>query len=84
MVYRFGPAEQLWVGGRYNTANGKLALTDPKETVNRSQASAGWFITPALMLKGEYVTQKYEGFVPSDIRNGGKFDGFMFECVVAF
>lgn len=84
VVYRFGPAEQLWVGGRYNTVNGKLTLTDPKETVNRTQGSAGWFITPAVMLKGEYVTQKYEGFLPTDIRNGGKFDGFMVEGVVAF
>ena len=83
-VYRFGPAEQLWVGGRYNTVNGKLTLTDPKETVNRTQGSLGWFITPAVMLKGEYVMQKYEGFLPTDIRNGGKFDGFMFEGVVAF
>jgi hypothetical protein len=83
-VYRFGSGEQFWVGGRYNTVNGKLALTDPKETVSRTQGSAGWFITPAIMLKGEYVAQKYEGFAKTDIRNGGKFDGFMFEGVVAF
>ena len=83
-VYRFGPAEQLWVGGRYNTVNGKLTLTDPKETVNRTQGSLGWFITPAVMLKAEYVTQKYDGFLKTDIRNGGKFNGFMAEGVVAF
>ena len=83
-VYRFGPAEQLWVGARYNTVNGKLALTDPKETVNRTQGSLGWFITPAVMLKGEYVRQTYDGFRPTDIRNGGKFGGFMAEGVVAF
>jgi len=83
-VYRFGPAEQLWVGGRYNTVNGKLTLTDPKETVNRSQGSLGWFITPAVMLKAEYVNQKYDGFLKTDIRNGGQFKGFMAEGVVAF
>lgn len=84
VVYRFLPAEQVWVGARYNTANGKLAATDPKETVKRIQASAGWFITPGLMAKAEYVTQKYDGFLPTDIRNGGKFNGFLVEGVVAF
>jgi hypothetical protein len=84
VVYRFLPGEQLFVGARYNTVNGKFAATDPKETVNRVQTSAGWFITPAIMLKGEYVNQKYEGFLPTDIRNGGKFGGYVFEGVVAF
>jgi len=83
-VYRFGPGEQFYVGGRYNTVNGKLTLTDPKETVDRTQGSAGWFITPGVLLKAEYVNQKYDGFLPTDIRNGGKFSGYMFEGVVAF
>ena len=84
VVYRFLPAEQVWVGARYNTAKGKLAVTDPNEKVTRSQASAGWFITPGVMLKGEYVIQHYDGFRQTDIRNGGKFEGFVVEGVVAF
>ena len=84
VVYRFLPAEQVWVGARYNTANGKLAATDPKQTVKRFQTSAGWFITPGLMAKAEYVNQKYDGFLPTDIRNGGQFKGFLVEGVVAF
>jgi hypothetical protein len=84
LVYRFLPAEQVWVGARYNTASGKLAVTDPKETVKRTQLSAGWFITPGLMGKIEYVNQKYDGFVPTDIRNGGNFKGFLVEGTVAF
>ena len=84
LVYRFLPAEQVWVGGRYNTASGKLAVTDPTENVKRMQASAGWFITPGLMAKVEYVKQKYDGFLPTDIRNGGKFNGFLVEGTVAF
>jgi hypothetical protein len=36
------------------------------------------------MLKGEYVTQKYNDFPTLDIRNGAKFNGFMVEGVVAF
>ena len=84
VVYRFLAAEQVWVGARYNTAKGKLAVTDPNEKVTRSQASAGWFITPGVMLKGEYVIQHYDGFRQTDIRNGGKFEGFVVEGVVAF
>jgi hypothetical protein len=84
VVYRFAPAEQLFVGARYNTVNGKFAATDPKVTVDRVQASAGWFITPGVLLKAEYVNQKYDGFLPTDQRNGGKFGGYMFEGVVAF
>jgi hypothetical protein len=84
VVYRFAPAEQLYVGARYNTVNGRLAATDPKQTVNRMQASAGWFITPGILLKGEYVKQKYDGFLPTDQRSGGKFGGYVFEGVVAF
>ena len=84
LVYRFLPAEQVWVGARYNTAKGRLTVTDPQETVKRMQTSAGWFITPGLLAKVEYVNQKYEGFLPTDIRNGGKFKGFMVEGVVGF
>jgi hypothetical protein len=36
------------------------------------------------MLKGEYVTQKYDRFVRTDIRNGGKFQGFMLEAATSF
>ncbi|HEX2780253.1 MAG TPA: hypothetical protein VHM30_12195 [Gemmatimonadaceae bacterium] len=88
-VYRFLPGEPLFVGGRYNTAKGTLpgviangALADLK--VNRYAASAGWFITPGILAKVEYVTQKYDGFPRTDIRNGGKFNGFMIEGAVAF
>jgi len=84
LVYRFLPAEQVWVGARYNTASGKLAVTDPMEKVKRTQLSAGWFITPGLMGKVEYVNQKYDGFLPTDIRNGGNFKGFLVEGTVAF
>jgi len=37
-----------------------------------------------VLLKGEYVTQKYTDFPAADWRNGGKFNGFVVEGVVAF
>jgi hypothetical protein len=83
-VYRFLPGEQLFVGGRYNTVNGALAGSGAEVSVDRVQLGAGWFVTPNVLLKGEYVTQKYNDFPLSDARSGGKFNGFMIEGVVAF
>ncbi len=82
-VYRFA-AEKLFVGGRYNTASGTLNGLTSDVSVDRWQAGAGWFVTPSLLMKAEYVTQKYHDFPTTDIRSGGKFDGLMIEGVVAF
>lgn len=72
------------MGARYNTVEGQLAGMPNDVGADRVQVSAGWFITPIVLLKAEYVTQKYNDFPVSDIRNGGKFSGLMFEGVVAF
>ena len=76
--------DQLYVAGRYNTVSGKLAGIANDISVKRSQFGGGWFITPLVLMKGEYVTQKYLDFPTLDIRNGGNFKGFMVEGVVAF
>ncbi|MEO7647544.1 MAG: hypothetical protein ABIV11_04810 [Gemmatimonadaceae bacterium] len=52
--------------------------------MNRSALGGGWFITPNILMKTEYVTQKYTNFPTTDIRSGGKFNGFVVEGVVAF
>jgi hypothetical protein len=83
-VYRFLPGEPLYIGARYNKAEGELTGIANDVGADRWQFSGGWFITPSILLKGEYVTQKYNGFPATDIRNGGKFNGFMVEGVVAF
>lgn len=89
-VYRFGPDEQAYVGGRYNTAKGDLRFGPAATAYNREVSAdrwaigAGWFITPSVLMKGEYVSQKHNDFPATDIRHGGKFNGFMIEGVVAF
>ena len=55
-----------------------------KVGANRSQIGGGWFITPTVLMKAEYVNQKYNDFPLTDIRNGGNFKGFMIEGAVAF
>ena len=77
-------ARELFVGGRYNSAEGELVGMTQKVGADRSQFGAGWYLTPTLLLKGEWVNQKYRDFPTTDIRNGGRFKGFMVEGVVAF
>ncbi len=76
--------DQLFVGARYNTARAELKGYTDEVSVKRTQLSGGWFVTPSLLLKGEYVSQKYLDFPATDIRNGGKFNGFVMSGVVAF
>jgi hypothetical protein len=84
VVYRFLPAEQLYVAGRYNTAAGRLRGMTEDVSVDRTALAGGWFITPSILVKGEYVTQRYNDFPVLDIRNGGRFNGFVVEGVIAF
>jgi hypothetical protein len=84
VVYRFLPEERLFVGGRYNVARGEMLGVQDKVGADRFQLSAGWFLTPTLLLKGEYVTQRYNDFPESNILHKGKFNGFVVEGVVAF
>ena len=83
VVYRLFD-DRLYAAARYNTAKGKLAGIANEVSVDRTQAGGGWFITPNIMAKLEYVTQKYNDFPTSDIRSGGKFQGYMLEGTVAF
>ena len=84
VVYRFLPGEKLYVGGRWNNVDGNFGGANTDVSVNRMQIGGGWFITPSLLLKAEYVDQKYNDFVSTDIRNGGRFKGFMLEAVTSF
>jgi hypothetical protein len=83
-VYRFLPDQRLYLAARYNTVKGQLTVGTPDVSVKRTQVGGGWFLTPNILTKVEYVNQKYLDFPTTDIRNGGKFKGFMVEGVVAF
>ena len=83
LVYRFA-GDALQAGARYNRVDGRLAgMTDNVEG-NRWQFGGGWFVTPGLLVKAEYVTQEFKGYPVTTIRNGGQFKGMMLEGVVAF
>lgn len=82
-LYRFA-GDRLYLGYRYNTAKGQLTGISNDVGVSRNAVGGGWFITPALLVKGEYVNQSYNDFPTADIRNGGNFKGFIMSGVVAF
>ncbi|NIK92770.1 hypothetical protein GZ212_11460 [Mangrovimonas sp. CR14] len=83
LIYRFGSTENFYVGGRYNTVKGELANgTEPD--INRTQLSAGWFMTKNILAKVEYVNQKYDGYDNTSILYDGQFNGVVVEAVISF
>jgi hypothetical protein len=84
LTYRFLDANKLFVVGRYNRVAGQLKGMTNDISVNRYQVGGGWFMTPNVVTKLEFVNQKYNDFPTTDIRNGGQFRGFMVEGSVAF
>lgn len=85
LIYRFPRnKENFWVGARYNSVTSALPVNTTDITINRVVCSAGWFITKNIMMKAEYVNQEYQNFAATDIRSGGKFNGFMLEATIGF
>jgi hypothetical protein len=94
-LYRFGRNEQFYFGGRYITVNATIGEgytatvlgTRYDVTIDRTSIGGGWFITPNILLKGEYVTQNYGGFKDTGANNrfyNGKFDGFVIQGAISF
>ena len=96
-IYRLslGAKNNVYAGVRYNTVKAEMlnlagsggTAAAPKINeigVDRTAIAAGWFITPSVLLKGEYVMQNYTDFPTDNIFNGGKFNGVVVEAVVGF
>jgi hypothetical protein len=84
-VYRFGAGEKFFGAYRYNVVAGRLAMSMPDDVnANRFQVSSGWYLNPMMMMKAEYMRQRYYGFPTTDIRYGGRIHGFLVETALAF
>jgi hypothetical protein len=83
VVYR-ALEDFVYVGARYNRVKGRLAGFTNDVEANRYQLGAGIFLTPSILMKGEYVNQEFKGYPATHLRNGGKFNGFIAEGVIAF
>jgi len=53
-------------------------------TLNRYELAGGWFLTKNILLKGEYVNQKYKDYPTANYLSGGKFHGYVIHAVVGF
>jgi len=89
LVYRFGANEQFYLGGRYNTVNGSLPnfvpnLDATEISISRFAIAAGWYMTPNVMLKAEFVNQDYSDFPAGDINEDGNFNGAVLEATISF
>jgi predicted porin len=90
VVYKITPA--LYAAARYSGATTEMLTgreTDGK--VSRIQVGGGFWLTKNMLMKLEYVTQKYEGFRQGDMVNNNiqawrdpEFDGFVAEVSFAF
>lgn len=92
LIYRFGKTENLYVGARYQTLTSNLAFGQSAAaagtlypiSIDRTSIAAGWFITRNVLLKGEYVTQKYDGYPDTERFYEGKFNGFVIQGAISF
>ena len=83
LIYRFA-WDDLYAAARYNTVKGRFAGFADDVTVDRWQVGGGWFMTPGILLKAEYVRQEYKDYPVTNRYYGGMFEGVMIEGVVAF
>lgn len=85
LLYRFGENENIYLGGRYNDVSGTPAEGADDISSNRINIGAGWFMTDNVLLKAEYVQQKYEDDGWNDTKyQGAEFDGVVLEAVISF
>jgi len=83
-LYRFAD-DKLYLGGRYINAAGQfVAKNYDDQSVTRVQLGGGWFVTPNVLAKAEWVNQQSNAFPVTDIRYGGQFKGFMISGAVGF
>ena len=79
-IYRFGTNDRFYSGARYNPVSNDADDT----TIDRIQASFGWFLTPNVLAKAEYVVQNYNDYPTTSKLSEGSFSGFMVVSVITF
>ncbi|MHA6698156.1 hypothetical protein [Chryseobacterium sp. A321] len=87
LLYRFGQKEQYYFGGKYNTVSGKDDKNAAKRSIDRYNIGAGWYMTPNVLAKIEYVDQTYNNdtvWGASSPLMGGQFNGVMLEATIGF
>ena len=78
------PNEKLFVGVRYNRRRARWPASPATSAPTAGRSAAAGSSRPNVLMKAEYVNQKYFGYPATNIKNGGQFKGMMLEGVVAF
>ncbi|HKI45222.1 MAG TPA: hypothetical protein VKA08_07835 [Balneolales bacterium] len=86
---RYFVSNSVYLAARYNTVKGYLAVSgsgnpNKSSSVDRVQFGGGWFMTPNILAKVEYVSQNYKKFADASVYNGGEFHGLMLEAAIGF
>ena len=94
LIYYFFDKENVYIGGKYNSAAGALQGSNGTDvSINRIAFAAGWYLTKNVMVKAEYVTQTYNDFPEYGsanynssygVLNEGKFNGVIMEATINF
>ncbi len=74
-IYRIG---DFYLGTRLNNVSNNNG-----SKVNRTNFGGGWNMTNNILVKLDYVTQKYDGPAHGSI-DGGKFNGLVLEAAISF
>jgi hypothetical protein len=83
-VYRFLENDKVFLGARYNVVDGEILTAGSDISVNRWQVSGGWFVTPNVLAKVEYMSQSYNDYPTDNLFHDGEINGFMIEGVIMF
>ena len=85
LLYRFGADEKFYVGGRYNTVNGKMRESTAGDMdISRLNVGGGWFLSKNVLAKVEYMKQSYNGNAWTGRFAGAELNGFVVEAVISF
>ncbi|KAA5537488.1 hypothetical protein F0919_00495 [Taibaiella lutea] len=84
IIYRFPANNLFWIGARYNKVIGSIPGNTEDIAITRLVGSVGWFVTKNIMMKAEYVNQKYDHYDASNILSAGRFSGFIAEASIGF
>lgn len=85
LIYRIGGENKYFIGGRYNSVNGKDNENADEKSISRINVGGGWFMTENVMVKAEYVDQNYSGKGwESTLFEDGNFKGFVVEATISF
>lgn len=85
LIYRFGSSDQLYIAGRYNQVGGQQTDGAAHKQINRVNVGGGWYLTPNVMAKIEYVKQTYIGNAWDGTKyEGAQFNGINIQATIGF